>query len=91
MSPVETEVRAKDAELVLTNKTVLNKEILEKEAARIRNQLLKAEQDIQKISRKLKGPFSQKAPAEIVQKERDNLERLKKKKTEMETQFKTLS
>ncbi|MFX0117047.1 MAG: hypothetical protein ACFFB3_21045, partial [Candidatus Hodarchaeota archaeon] len=69
----------------------LEKEILEKEATRIKKQLLKVEQDIQKISRKLKGPFSQKAPVEIVQKEKNNLEGLKKKKKEIETQFKALS
>lgn len=49
---------------------------LEKEKERIDKELAEVEEQIERVTKLLAGPFSEKAPAPVVQKERDKLTRL---------------
>jgi valyl-tRNA synthetase len=60
------------------------------EIERVSKQVEKIEQQIQKSEKKLKGPFTQRAKPEIVQKERDNLKQLKDRRMFLGEQLKVL-
>ena len=63
---------------------------LEKEKARINTSLEKARKEANKIDKKLKSQFSERAPKELVEKERQNLEELRIKIEQLEDQLKML-
>jgi len=63
---------------------------LSKEIERIRKNLNKIEEQIQKSELKLSGAFAHRASPEIVQKERENLKELKAKKIIVEEQLEDL-
>ncbi|MFX0149243.1 MAG: valine--tRNA ligase [Candidatus Hodarchaeota archaeon] len=63
---------------------------IEAERKKIENKLKKVLKDISQTSKKLEGPFAQKAPTELIQKEQENLMELKHKKTLMEEQIQIL-
>ncbi|MFX0050462.1 MAG: valine--tRNA ligase [Candidatus Hermodarchaeota archaeon] len=63
---------------------------IEAERRKIENKLKKVLKDISQTSKKLEGPFGQKAPTELIQKEQENLMELKHKKTLMEEQIQIL-
>jgi valyl-tRNA synthetase len=64
---------------------------LEKEKKKIENKLNKVIRDIKQTSIRLDGPFVQKAPLEIVEREKVKLIDLKHKKTQLEEQLRILS
>ncbi len=64
---------------------------LEKEKVKVEKRLNKIKKQIKQISTKLDGPFSQKAPAPIVEREKDNLVVLQGKKSQLEEQLKILT
>lgn len=63
---------------------------LKVERERLSNQLSKLEQNIQKIEKKLDGPFSKRAPPEIVKQEKENLIELLNKKGSLQEQLEVL-
>ncbi len=64
---------------------------LEKEKRKVEKQLIKVKKNIEQISIKLKGPFVQKAPPEIVEKEEEKLAELKNKKSQLKEQLEILT
>ncbi|MFW9895652.1 MAG: hypothetical protein ACFFD7_07600, partial [Candidatus Thorarchaeota archaeon] len=63
---------------------------LEKERTRIDNALEKAQKDIDKIEKKLQSEFSRRAPKELVEREKQNLEELKIKAEQLTDQLEML-
>jgi len=63
---------------------------LKVERERLSKQLSKLEENIQKIENKLDGPFSERAPPEIVKLERENLNELLNKKQSLKEQLEVL-
>jgi len=63
---------------------------IEKEKARIHTSLEKAKNSAAKIEKKLQSQFSERAPKDLVEKERKNLEELRIKIEQLEDQLKTL-
>ena len=63
---------------------------IEKEKARIKTVLDKSKNETYKIEKKLQSQFSERAPKELVEKERQNLEELKIKIEQLEDQLKIL-
>ncbi len=63
---------------------------LKKEKKKVEKQLIKVNRNIDQISVKLKGPFAQKAPPEIVEKEEVKLAELKSKRSQLEEQLEIL-
>ena len=63
---------------------------LKVEKERISKKLSKLEEQIQKIEKKIEGPFSQRAPPEIVKLERENLDELINKKNSLKEQLEVL-
>ena len=64
---------------------------LEEEREKVRKRLNKISQNINQIKAKLSGPFSQKAPVEVVNKEKEKLMELESKKTQLEEQLEILT
>ncbi|MHA2325705.1 MAG: class I tRNA ligase family protein, partial [Promethearchaeota archaeon] len=89
-----SEVPKHSARIILENLIIylpLEKLIdLKMEIERVSKQVEKIEQQIQKSEKKLKGPFTQRAKPEIVQKERDNLKQLKDRRMFLGEQLKVL-
>ena len=63
---------------------------IEKEKARIKTVLDKSKNEAYKIEKKLQSQFSERAPKELVEKERQNLEELRIKIEQLEDQLKIL-
>ena len=63
---------------------------IEKERARIQTSLKKAKEDANKLDKKLQSQFSERAPKELVDNERKNLEELRIKIEQLEDQLKIL-
>jgi valyl-tRNA synthetase len=63
---------------------------IEKEKARIKTGLEKSKKEANKIEKKLQSQFSERAPKELVDKERKNLVELKIKIEQFEAQLKLL-
>jgi valyl-tRNA synthetase len=64
---------------------------LEAEKARMQKKIAKVEKQIEKISKKLSGDFSQRAPKELVDKEKEKLTDAEHKKAQMNDQLKMIS
>lgn len=64
---------------------------LEKEKQKVEKQLNKVEKRIKQMSAKLRSPFSQKAPADIVEKEKERLTELNSKRSQLEEQLEILT
>ncbi|MFX0125477.1 MAG: valine--tRNA ligase [Candidatus Hodarchaeota archaeon] len=64
---------------------------LEEEREKFRNRLNNVKQKIHQINVKLSGPFSQKAPSDIIEKEKEKLSELKSKKSQLEEQLEILT
>ncbi|UCE13270.1 MAG: valine--tRNA ligase [Candidatus Heimdallarchaeota archaeon] len=60
---------------------------LEKERSKVEKRLEKIEQKISQITVKLNGPFAQKAPTEIVEKEQEKLSELRSRKAQLKDQL----
>jgi valyl-tRNA synthetase len=63
---------------------------IEKEKARIQTSLEKSKKEVAKIEKKLQSQFSERAPKELVEKEKQNLEELRIKIEQLEDQLKIL-
>jgi valyl-tRNA synthetase len=63
---------------------------LEQERKRLGQELAGMDQEIVRVSKLLSGPFAAKAPAPVVQKERDKLARLQSSRTEIQERLDTL-
>ncbi|MHA2331479.1 MAG: valine--tRNA ligase [Candidatus Hodarchaeales archaeon] len=63
---------------------------IEMEKIRISKRLQKVEKQIQQVSNKISGPFSQKAPPEIVEREKNRLEELQSKLSQYNEQLQIL-
>ena len=63
---------------------------LEQERKRLGQELAGMDQEIERVSKLLSGPFAAKAPAPVVQKERDKLARLQSSRTEIQERLDTL-
>jgi valyl-tRNA synthetase len=68
----------------------LSESDIEKQKARIHTSLEKAKNEAVKIEKKLQSQFSERAPKDLVEKERKNLEELRIKIEQLEDQLKTL-
>ena len=64
---------------------------LEKERNRITNQLNKVKKEINQLTAKLNSSFAQRAPVELVEKAKENLEELESKKGHLTEQLKILN
>ena len=63
---------------------------LEQERERLNSELAEIEGQIVRLEKLLAGPFAEKAPAEVVQKERDKLDGYRAEKEELEARLSQL-
>ncbi len=63
---------------------------LDQERKRLAGELANADGEIKRVSNLLAGPFAEKAPAPVVQKERDKLARLQSERTEIQERLDAL-
>ncbi|UCG03218.1 MAG: valine--tRNA ligase [Candidatus Heimdallarchaeota archaeon] len=64
---------------------------LEEEKEKVKKRLNNVKQKIHQINAKLSGPFSQKAPKDIIEKEKEKLNELDSKKSQLEEQLEILT
>jgi valyl-tRNA synthetase len=63
----------------------------EEELARLNSEIAETQQQINRLEKLLSSPFAEKAPADIVQKERERLEAFKETEKKLQTQINELS
>jgi valyl-tRNA synthetase len=64
---------------------------VEKEHQKVQSRLNKLDKQIDQLSKKLSGPFSKRAPSELVEKEKEKFSELNDKKAQLEEQLQILT